>query len=98
MLTFFLLSGLYYGSLNLIAMSAACIDKRRAQKGKWRISEGRLMLLGALGGALMEWITMRLIRHKTTRKKFMVGLPLLAILHAVLWGLLLWLLIACGVT
>ena len=44
------------------------------------------MLLGALGGAPLEWVTMKAIRHKTTRKKFMVGLPLLSLLHLLLWG------------
>lgn len=92
MTTFFLLSGIYYGAMNLIAMVSAWIDKRRAKKGRWRISEARLMILGALGGAPLEWITMKLIRHKTTRKKFMVGLPLLTLLHVALWGGLLALL------
>lgn len=97
MLTFLILSGIYFGSLNLIAMVTACIDKRRAKKGKWRVSEARLLLLGALGGALLEWITMKLIHHKTTRKKFMVGLPVMAVLHGALWGLLFYLLAANGV-
>ena len=86
MTTFFLLSGIYYGALNLLGAISTWIDKRRARKGKWRISENRLMLLGALGGAPLEWITMKLFHHKTTRKKFMVGLPLLSVLHLLLWG------------
>ncbi|MDD5952827.1 MAG: DUF1294 domain-containing protein [Oscillospiraceae bacterium] len=86
---FFLLSGIYFGALNLIGVMAALLDKHRAKKGGWRISETRLMLLGALGGALLEWLTMRLIHHKTTRKKFMVGLPLMVLLHAALWCALL---------
>ena len=86
MTTFFLLSGIYYGALNLLGAIRTWIDKRRARKGKWRISENRLMLLGTLGGAPLEWITMKLVHHKTTRKKFMVGLPLLSVLHLLLWG------------
>ena len=86
MTTFFLLSGIYYGALNLLGAISTWIDKRRARKEKWRISENRLMLLGTLGGAPLEWITMKLVHHKTTRKKFMVGLPLLSVLHLLLWG------------
>ena len=40
------------------------------------------MYLGALGGALPMYVTMRIIRHKTKHKKFMIGLPVFAVIHA----------------
>jgi hypothetical protein len=92
MTTFFLLAAIYYGAISLIAIVTTAIDKHRAKKNKWRVPEARLLLLGALGGALAEWITMKLIRHKTTRKKFMVTLPIFAILHLMLVGILFYLL------
>lgn len=86
MLLFIGILAAYLLVLNCIGAIAAAIDKRRAIKGKYRISERTLLWIGALGGALLEWIVMKQIRHKTTRKKFMVGLPLLVILHALLIG------------
>ena len=40
------------------------------------------MYLGALGGALPMYVTMRIIRHKTKHKKFMIGLPVFAVIQA----------------
>ncbi len=98
MRTFLILSGIYFSAMNLLAVIVTWSDKRRAKKGKWRVPEARLMLLGALGGALLEWVTMKAIRHKTTRKKFMVGLPVLFLLHCALWGLLFYLLWTNGIS
>lgn len=86
MTVFLLATGIYFAAISLVAIATTCLDKHRAKKGKWRVSEARLMLLGFLGGALFEWITMRIIRHKTKRKKFMVGLPIFFILHAAGWA------------
>ena len=43
--------------------------------------------VGIFGGACAEWLTMLLIRHKTRKKKFMVTLPVFAVVHlAVIFG------------
>jgi uncharacterized membrane protein YsdA (DUF1294 family) len=42
------------------------------------------MGIGLVGGALPMYITMKLIRHKTKHKKFMLGLPAEIILHVAL--------------
>ncbi|MDD6658624.1 MAG: DUF1294 domain-containing protein [Eubacteriales bacterium] len=67
--------------MNIIASFAAVIDKKKAIKHKQRISEKALMLLGLLGGAFGEYLTMKTIHHKTLHKKFMIGLPLEIVLH-----------------
>ena len=67
--------------MNIIASFAAIIDKKKAIKHKQRISEKDLMLLGLLGGAFGEYLTMKTIHHKTLHKKFMIGLPLEIVLH-----------------
>lgn len=36
------------------------------------------------------YITMKAIRHKTLHKKFMIGLPLLILLHGVLAAAVIW--------
>lgn len=78
----------YLAAINIAAAVAACADKRRAIRGRWRIPERTLLLLGFFGGAAGELLAMLLIRHKTKHAKFMVLLPLFCLLHA---ALLIWL-------
>jgi len=74
----------YLIGINLFAAGIAVWDKIAAKKHRWRVPEATLMGIGALGGALLMLITMKLIRHKTRKPKFMIGLPLLLILHIAL--------------
>ncbi len=72
--------------LYLCAVSAAAFiftaaDKYKAVKGRYRISEDFLLSIAFFGGALAEYITMRILKHKTRHKKFMIGLPLMIVLH-----------------
>ena len=55
-----------------------------------RMPEAALMWIGAFGGAFAMYVMMQLIRHKTRHKKFMIGLPLLMVLHVILAGLVIW--------
>lgn len=65
-----------------ISLLLCCYDKAVAkQAGARRVPEKTLLLFAAAGGALVMYVTMRLIRHKTLHKKFMIGLPLLIFLH-----------------
>lgn len=73
----------YFLAVSLITALITAIDKYKAKKGAFRISEATLFFLGAMGGALAEYLTMRLIRHKTLHKRFMIGLPLIIILQIV---------------
>lgn len=86
-----LFSGLiviYLALIGLVAVIITVADKSAAIKGKWRVPEATLMLIGLFGGALPMFVTMRTIRHKTKHMKFMVGLPLEIALHAAIAFLL----------
>ena len=72
---------IYFLAVSLITSVITAIDKYRAKKGAFRISEATLFTLAAIGGALSEYMTMRLIRHKTLHKRFMIGLPVIIILQ-----------------
>lgn len=68
---------IYFAAVSIISAVVCVADKRRAVKGKWRVKESTLFLLCALGGSAAMYITMRLIRHKTLHKRFMIGIPLI---------------------
>lgn len=74
---------IYFLAVSLITAIVTAIDKYKARKGRFRISEATLFILAASGGALSEYLTMRLIRHKTLHKRFMIGLPLIIILQLI---------------
>lgn len=71
------LLGGYLLLINIIAAVITAMDKSKAQRGCWRIKESTLLLLSALGGSIGMYLTMRLIRHKTRKLKFMLGIPLI---------------------
>ncbi len=72
----------YFAAVSLISAAVTVADKRRAGTHKWRVPEATLLLLSALGGSAAMYLTMRLIHHKTRKRKFMVGIPLIFILQA----------------
>jgi uncharacterized membrane protein YsdA (DUF1294 family) len=57
------------------------IDKQRAIKREWRISEKTLLTLGFFGGAVGGVLGMYLFRHKTKHNAFAFGFPLMAAVH-----------------
>ena len=74
---------IYFLVISLITAIVTAIDKHKAKKGAFRISEATLFLLAVIGGSLSEYLTMRAIRHKTLHKRFMIGLPLIMLLQLV---------------
>lgn len=71
----------YFTAISLITIAATALDKLFAKKNMRRISEKALIILALLGGSPAEYVTMRLIRHKTLHRKFMLGLPLIMLLQ-----------------
>ena len=84
------LLGLYLALMNLAAFAAMGLDKGRARRGRWRVSEKALFLPALLGGALGGVLGMRAFRHKTRRWYFRFGFPALLVLQLAGFCLLLW--------
>ena len=72
---------LYIVVISLLSIIYTMVDKKLAIKEKRRVSEKTLFILAALGGSVAMYITMRKIRHKTRKRRFMIGLPLIFMLQ-----------------
>ncbi len=74
----------------VISSALLILDKRRAQRGGWRIPEQTLHLLELLGGWPASWLTRRAIRHKTVKLRYRVTFTLAAVGHVAIVGALAW--------
>lgn len=84
------IAGLYLLLINGVGFLLMGIDKRRAKRGAWRISEKSLFLLPLLGGTVGAILGMRVFHHKTKHWYFRYGLPALLVLQLALAGWLYW--------
>ena len=67
------------------------LDKGRARRNQWRISERSLFLPAVLGGSLGTLLGMKTFHHKTKHWYFRFGIPVLLVLQlaaaATVWRL-----------
>ena len=71
----------YLATVNLVTFTAFGIDKWKAVHKQWRIPEKTLLGLSFIGGAAGGLVAMHLFHHKTRKRKFAVGVPLMLVLH-----------------
>lgn len=74
---------IYVVGINLIAFLAMYIDKRKAQKSRWRIKESTLFTLVLLGGSIGGIAGMYTFRHKTKKMQFVIGFPAILIIEII---------------
>ena len=70
---------IYLIAINVVAFFLYGIDKWKAKRSKWRISEATLLGLAVIGGSIGAWLGMKVWHHKTLHKKFKYGVPLILI-------------------
>ena len=80
---------LFLGIMSLTALCLYGIDKRRAQKQKWRIKEATLLCFGFFGGAAGALLGMQLFHHKT-KKWYFHAVNIAGLLLQILFLFLLW--------
>ena len=78
----------YLLAINVVAFIVYGIDKYKAKKAKWRISEATLLLLAILGGSIGAWMGMKVWHHKTKHKKFKYGIPAILLIQIALMAYL----------
>ena len=74
--------------INAVAFIMYGIDKYKAKKAKWRISEATLLLLAVVGGSIGAWMGMKVWHHKTMHKKFKYGIPAILLIQIALMAYL----------
>ena len=72
---------IYLITINVVTFFLYGIDKWKAKRSKWRISEATLLGLAVIGGSIGAWLGMKVWHHKTMHKKFKYGLPLILIVQ-----------------
>ena len=66
---------------NIITFAIYAVDKSKAKKNKWRISEATLIGIAFVMGALGAFLGMRILRHKTKHLKFQILVPVALLLN-----------------
>ena len=95
MLSIWLFIGAYILVMSVITFALFGVDKRKAHKGKLRISERTLWIFSVLGGVWGGLLGMRAFKHKTKKTSFKVVMVVLTLVNIgwlfILWRFVVWL-------
>ncbi len=72
---------MYLALVNLLAATLCAVDKQHARSRMTRVSEKTLFIVAAIGGSPTMYVSMRMLHHKTRKKRFMVGLPIMMVVQ-----------------
>lgn len=75
---------IYVLTINFIAFVAMFIDKRKAEKDRWRIKESTLLTIALIGGSIGEILGMYLFHHKTKKPRFYLGIPIMIVIQIII--------------
>lgn len=67
--------------LNIITFLLYGLDKQKARQRRWRIPERVLIGFALIGGSVGAYAGMKIFRHKTQKKKFSIGVPLIFLIQ-----------------
>ena len=81
---------IYLAVINIVTFILYGIDKRKAQRSKWRIEESTLLLWAAFGGSIGALLGMKVWHHKTLHKKFRYGVPAILIAQLTIVGVIIY--------
>lgn len=76
---------IYLAMINIITFFVYGVDKQKARKHQFRISERTLFLWAFIGGSFGAFFAMRFFHHKTKHPKFQIGIPLIFVMHVMIY-------------
>lgn len=74
----------YYVIVSIVLLILMGIDKVRARRNEWRITEATLIITALLGGGIGGLLGMKLFHHKTRKWYFYVMFTVGIVVHAIL--------------
>ena len=74
---------IYIVVINIVGFFAMLIDKKKAKKQSYRISEKALLTIALIGGSIGSICGMYKFRHKTKKPAFYIGFPVILILQII---------------
>lgn len=72
----------YLAVINIITFAIYAIDKINAVRQRGRVRIVSLLSLAFIGGSIGAWLAIYLLRHKTRKDYFTVGVPLMLAMQA----------------
>lgn len=75
---------LYSILINILSFAMMGIDKKKAKNHRYRISENILIALSIIGGAIGTLIGIIVFKHKTSKSKFYIGVPIIYIINQII--------------
>jgi uncharacterized membrane protein YsdA (DUF1294 family) len=75
-----------YGVMSAVTFVAFAVDKRAAGRGRRRVPERTLHTLELLGGWPGAALGVHLLRHKSSKRTYLVVFWAIGLLHALAWG------------
>ncbi len=76
-------------ALNAVSFALFGLDKWKARRGAWRISERTLLLSGLVSGTVGAWLGVVVFRHKVSKPPFLAALEAAAAVVALVLVLVL---------
>ena len=75
---------IYLLTIKALGLLLMLIDKRKAQKKRWRIPEAVLLGVAIFGGSLGSLWGMHIAHHKTRKPLFFLGIPVIIFIQIML--------------
>lgn len=73
---------------NVVVFLFYAVDKFKARRGLWRVSEATLLKLALLGGAAGAALGIFGLHHKVRKPRFAIGVPVMLVIQVslVVWA------------
>lgn len=79
---------IYLVIINIVSFVTYYVDKRKAERDRWRIKERTLHLLSIFGGVWGSMLAMKVFHHKNKKPQFFIITILALILNLLVYYLI----------
>ncbi|OPJ56475.1 DUF1294 domain-containing protein [Alkalithermobacter paradoxus] len=69
--------------INIIGYIITGIDKSRSRNRRFRVREAKFFIISFIGGALGVVMGMTVFRHKTSKRSFYIGIPIIFLFNLI---------------